>query len=99
MTWGLLLVLLGVLDLRGQEGPIGIGTGAQVGYGFQHFLVYKKGDAKLRTSSKRRGSTGSGVSQVLRYWKEVRVVLSTDRGLVVLRFCKGDEELRGATVC
>ena len=49
VTWGLLLVLLGVLDLRGQEGPIGIGTGAQVGYGFQHFLVYGKGDAKLRT--------------------------------------------------
>ena len=48
MTWGLLLVLLGVLDLRGQEGPIGNGTGAQVGYGFQHCLVYGKGDTKLR---------------------------------------------------
>ena len=30
---------------------------------------------------------------------ECMVFLSTDRGLVVLRFCKGDEELRGATVC
>ena len=26
-------------------------------------LVYKKGDAKLQTSSKRRGSTSSGVSR------------------------------------
>ena len=26
------------------------------------------------------------------------VILSTDRGLVVLRFCKGNEELRGAAV-
>ena len=26
------------------------------------------------------------------------VILSTDRGLVVLRFCKGKEELRGAAV-
>ena len=58
-------------------------------------LVYKKGDAKLRTSSKRRGSTGSGVSRILRYWKEVRVILSTDRGLVVLRFSKRAVELRG----
>ena len=98
MTWGFLLVLLGFLDSRGQEGPISIGTGHRSATDFS-ILVYKKGDAKLRTSSKRRGSTGSGVSRVLRYWKEVRVILSTDRGLVVLRFCKGDEELRGAMVC
>ena len=87
MTWGFLLVLLGFLDSRGQEGPIGIGTGHRLATDFS-ILVYKKGDAKLRTSSKRRGSTGSGVSRVLRYWKEVRVILSTDRGLVVLRFVR-----------
>ena len=62
-------------------------------------LVYKKGDAKLRTSSKRRGSTSLGVSRILRYWKEVRVILSADQGMMVLRLCKGDEELRGAMVC
>ena len=50
MTWGLLLVLLVFLDSRGQEDHIGIGTGAQVGYGFQHFSLQKR-DAKLRTSS------------------------------------------------
>ena len=32
---------------------------------------------------------------MLRYWKERRVILSTDRGLVVLRFRKGAVELRG----
>ena len=32
----------------------------------------------------------------MRYWKERRVILSTDRGLVVLRFCKGAVELRGS---
>ena len=37
VTWNSILVLLGFLDSRGQEGPIGIGTGAQVSYGFQHF--------------------------------------------------------------
>ena len=62
--------------------------------------VYKEKELRvLQTSSKRRGSISSGVSQVLRYWKEVRVILSTDRGLVVLRFCKENEELRGAAVC
>ena len=43
MTWGFLLVLLGFLDSRGQKGPIGIGTGAQVSYGFQHFSFTKRG--------------------------------------------------------
>ena len=84
--------------IQGVRGSYWSGTRAQVSYGFQHFNL-QKGDANLRTSSKRRGSIGSGVSQVLRCWKEVRVILSTDRGLVVLRFCKGDEELRGTTVC
>ena len=46
MTWGFLLVLLGFLDSRGQESPIGIGTGAQVSYGFQQFS-YKKGGHKV----------------------------------------------------
>ena len=65
---------------------------------FSIFSLQKR-DAQLRTSSKRRRSTGSGVSRVLRYWKEARVILSTDRGMVILRLYKGDEELRGAMVC
>ena len=35
VTWSSILVLLVRLDSRGQEGPISIGTGAQVSYGFQ----------------------------------------------------------------
>ena len=35
VTWSSILVLLGLLDSKGQEGPISIGTGAQVSYGFQ----------------------------------------------------------------
>ena len=58
VIWGLLLVLLGVLDSRGQEGPIGIGTGAQVGYGFQHFWFTERGTRNFERSSRRRGSTG-----------------------------------------
>ena len=43
MTWGFLLVLLGFLDSRSQEGPIGISKEAQVGYGFQHLSLQKGG--------------------------------------------------------
>ena len=58
MAWGLLLFLLGVLDLRGPEGPIGNGTGAQVGYGFQHFWSTERGTRNFERSSRQRESTG-----------------------------------------
>ena len=45
VTWSSILVLLGFLDSKGQEGPMGIGTGAQVSYGFQQFL--QKGGRKV----------------------------------------------------
>ena len=88
MTWGSLLVQLEFLDSRGPENPIGIGLEAQVSYGFQQFCTRKGGTQSFGSSSKRRGSTSLGVSRILRYWKEVRVILSTDRGLVVLRFVR-----------
>ena len=44
-TWSSILVLLGFLESKSQEGPIGIGTGAQVSYGFQQFL--QKGGRKV----------------------------------------------------
>ena len=46
VTWGLSTGALVFLDSRGQESPIGIGTGAQVSYGFQQFS-YKKGGHKV----------------------------------------------------
>ena len=88
MTWGFLLVLLGFLDSRSQESSIGIGTGHRLATDFSNFCTRKGGTQSFGSSSKRRGSTSLGVSRILRYWKEVRVILSTDRGLVVLRFVR-----------
>ena len=98
MTWGFLLVLLGFLDSRSQEGPIGIGTGAQVGYGFQHFSLQKGGretsNIKQTTWVYRLRSISS--FEVLEGGEGNSFA---DRGMMVLRLCKGDEELRGAMVC
>ena len=46
MTWGFLLVLLGFLDSKSQESPIGIGTGHRLATDFSNF-VQKKGDTKV----------------------------------------------------
>ena len=95
-------MLLGFLDSRGQGVLLALARGHRLATDSSSL---QKGDANLQTlytwviGSKQRGSTGSGVSRVLRYWKEVRVILSTDRGMVVLRLYKGDEELRGAMIC
>ena len=98
MTWGFLLVLLGFLDSRGQEGPIGIGTGAQVSYGFQHFSLQKGGretsNIKQTTWVYRLRSISS--FEVLEGGEGNSFYGSRFGGTTV---CKGDEELRGATVC
>ena len=138
------------------KSPIGIGTEAQVSYGFSNF-VQKRGTQNFGYSSRRQGLKDKEYLG-LRYWKVRRVtlstdrdlvlrglvevlcfksaittnttltttitatstatttasatakrlfevlrvyclvILSTDRGLVVLRFCKEEEELRGAAV-
>ena len=43
MTWGFLLVLLGLLDSRSQESPIGIGTGHRLATDLSKFVQIKGG--------------------------------------------------------
>ena len=47
-------------------------------------------------------ATATATAMMKRLFEALRVyylvILSTDRGLVVLRFCKGDEELRDTVV-
>ena len=54
---------LGVLDSKGQENPIGIGTGHRLATDFSNF-VQKRGTQNFDGSNKRRGSQGQGVSRV-----------------------------------
>ena len=49
------------------------------------------------TATTKASATAERLFEALRVY--CLVILSTDRGLVVLRFCKENEELRGAAVC
>ena len=99
MTWGSLLVQLEFLDSRGPENPIGIGLEAQVSYGFQQFLYKKRGDAKFwkfkQTTWVYKLRSISNF-EVLEGGEGNSFYGSRFGGTTV---CKGDEELRGDTVC
>ena len=82
MTWGFLLVLLSVLDSRGQEGPIGLVRGHRLATDFS-ILVYKRGTQSFEVQVDNGGLRIRSILG-LRYWKVRRVTLSTDRDLVVL---------------
>ena len=63
MTWGSLLVLLGFLDSRSQESPIGIGTGHRLATDFSN-SVQKRGTQSFEGSGRRHESDNKGVSWV-----------------------------------
>ena len=57
MTWDFLLVLLGFLDSKSQESPIGIGTGHRLATDFSNF-VQKRGTQSFEGSGRRHESEG-----------------------------------------
>ena len=98
MTWGFLLVLLGVLDSKDQEDPIGPVRGHRLATDFSIFRLQKGGretsNIKQTTWVYRLRSISS--FEVLEGGEGNSFYGSRFGGTTV---CKGDEELRGATVC